>query len=125
MPALNFKRQFAQLVESGEKLQSIRALRKDGKDPKPGDTLYLYTGMRTKQCRKLGEGTCYFTEDIYIAEDYRVFLNDRGPYALNTVMGIASSDGFKTVADFFDFFKQTHCLSFYGKIIKWELSNND
>ena len=35
MPLLGFQKQFAPLVESGEKRQTIRAYRKDGKDPKP------------------------------------------------------------------------------------------
>ena len=55
MPALNFKKEFADKVASGEKRQTIRALRKDGKNPRPGQKLYLYTGMRTKYCRKCGD----------------------------------------------------------------------
>lgn len=38
---------------SGEKRQTIRANRKDGRDPKQGQPLMLYTGMRTKSCVKL------------------------------------------------------------------------
>ena len=53
MPALNFQAQFAPLVESGEKRQTIRAYRKDGRDPTPGCKLYFFTGMRTKACRPL------------------------------------------------------------------------
>ena len=75
MPALNFQKQFADAVESGlfdlrgeprpdrligvrPKLQTIRLYRKDERDPKPGQTLYHFTGMRTKQCRRLGEAEC-------------------------------------------------------------------
>ena len=54
MPALNFKNQFATYVELGfrdpdhprAKRQTIRAKRKDGRDPRQGETLYLYTGKR-------------------------------------------------------------------------------
>ena len=53
MPALNFRAEFADAVERGEKCQTIRAYRKDGRNPKPGDTLHLYTGMRTRACRRL------------------------------------------------------------------------
>ena len=49
MPALNFQKRFADLVESGEKCQTIRKCSKDGRDPKVGDTLYLYTGQRPKE----------------------------------------------------------------------------
>ena len=51
MPALNFKKQFAEKVETGEKRQTVRAKRK--RAFVVGDKLYLYTGMRTKYCRKL------------------------------------------------------------------------
>ena len=68
MPALNFKAEFAPLVESGEKRQTIRKLRKDGRDPKVGDALYLYTGMRTKKCRKLGIAPCESVQPIEIDE---------------------------------------------------------
>lgn len=53
MPALNFKAQFAPLVESGAKRRTIRAFRKDKRDPKQGDTLYLYTGLRTKYAKPI------------------------------------------------------------------------
>lgn len=53
MPMFNFKKQFADSVESGEKRQTIRARRKNR--PQVGQTAYLYTGARTKACRKLGE----------------------------------------------------------------------
>ena len=66
MPALNFKKQFADKVERGEKRQTIRALRADGRNPQPGQTLFLYTGMRTKSCRKLGEAVCSSVEQIDI-----------------------------------------------------------
>lgn len=69
MPAINFKKQFAPAVESGEKRQTIRARRQDGRDPVAGQTLYLYTGIRTKGCRKLGEVTCKETQQITIEEN--------------------------------------------------------
>jgi hypothetical protein len=52
MPAYNFQKQFAPLVQSGEKRQTIRTLGKRS-HAQPGNKLQLYTGMRTKQCRKL------------------------------------------------------------------------
>ena len=55
MPAYNFKKQFAPLVGSGEKRQTVRFPRK--RQTVKGDTLYLYTGMRTSACRKLVDPT--------------------------------------------------------------------
>ena len=132
MPALNFQKQFADAVESGKKLQTIRAYRKDKRDPKPGDTLYLYTGMRTKQCRKLGEVEC---------KDVKHFaLTVRGPsgnvnmtlncgFAFGSLSGggqfrsrmtrLARADGFASAEEMVKWFEKTHGLPFEGLLIRW------
>lgn len=70
MPAYSFQRQFAQPIIDGTKGGTIRAPRRIspttgnhrraevGGHAWPGETLYLFTGMRTKQCRKIAEKTC-------------------------------------------------------------------
>ena len=117
MPALNFQKQFAPKVESGEKRQTIRALRKDGRDPKTGDTLYLYTGMRTKSCRKLREEKANKVQDITIT-DAMTFLDGK-LLDRSEIKGIAIDDGFSCLKDFRSFFARTHGLPFVGKLIKW------
>lgn len=69
MPLLGFKKRFAPAVESGDKRQTMRALRKDRRDPKPGDTLYLYTGLRTKRCHELGIEKCTAVKPITVTPD--------------------------------------------------------
>ncbi len=118
MPALNFKKQFAQAVESGEKRQTIRAMRKDGRDPQPGQTLYLYTGMRTKVCRKLKETNCLETQPIAIEGRHDIIVGTK-PLDLAEEKKLAIADGFETSGDFFKFFEETHGFPFYGLIIKW------
>jgi hypothetical protein len=74
MPALNFMPQFVERIEIGlrdpedarAKTHTIRAPRKDGRDPKVGDTLYLYTGLRQKGARRIGVATCTRVESIVI-----------------------------------------------------------
>lgn len=51
----NFLPQFVGPIERGEKRQTVRKLRKDGRRPVPGDTAALYTGLRTKATRVLKE----------------------------------------------------------------------
>jgi len=51
MPALNFQSRFADLVASGKKRQTIRPVRRH--PIKAGDLLHLFTGMRTKRCKRL------------------------------------------------------------------------
>ncbi len=131
MPALNFQKQFAAAVESGEKRQTIRAFRKDGRNPKPGDTLYLYTGMRTKQCRKLGEVICSDARELWIARattefdcPYLLWLG-RGEHQTmcSELMGqaeeMAKADGFSDWNEMVDWFDKTHGLPFEGLLIKW------
>lgn len=58
MPAINFQREFVPMILDGSKHHTIRPKRADGKDARPGQTLYLYYGMRTKQCKKIIEKPC-------------------------------------------------------------------
>ena len=117
MPALNFQAQFAPLVESGEKCQTIRAYRKDGRDPKPGDTLYLYTGQRTRRCRKLGEAVCKSTERVGIS-DLGIIVGDDLP-PCDERDAIAVADGFSNEWRLIQWFKKTHGLPFEGLLIRW------
>lgn len=118
MPALNFKKEFTDKILSGQKRQTVRAMRKDGRNPKPGQTLYLYTGMRTKGCRKLREVLCKNATALHIGEHHTVV---KGVYALepSQIEAFAKDDGFMNMNDFFDFFKKTHGLPFYGLLIEW------
>jgi hypothetical protein len=132
MPLLNFKARFADDVESGRKRQTIRARRKDGRDPKVGDTLYLYTGCRTRQARKLGEGICLVAEPLDIRRLHLAWLTSnpgeewpgtvhRNGMSLNLrqVLDIARRDGFESVDAFVKFFEETHGLPFEGFMIRW------
>ncbi len=53
MVAYSFDRRFVPAIVSGAKRQTIRAHR--ARHARPGETLQLYTGMRTRQCRKIVE----------------------------------------------------------------------
>ncbi len=116
MPALNFQARFADSVESGEKRQTIRRLRKDGRDPQVGDTLYLYTGMRTKACRKLGEVICERVLDVEIFGGGVVIGRELASHEREQLAG---QDGFESFAGMRDWFEKTHGLPFRGKIYRW------
>jgi hypothetical protein len=108
MPAYNFKPQFVDDVESGVKLNTIRPRRK--KPPtKVGDTLFLYTGMRTNNCRRLRKAIC---TDIKGAVIWEGGVNIGG-LDLNTeqIEALAKSDGFANSADFFAFFRKTYKMT--------------
>lgn len=65
MVAFNFSPEFADAVEAGRKRQTIRKTRRARK----GDIVQLYTGQRTKACRKLGEGVCTLVDYVGIRSD--------------------------------------------------------
>lgn len=119
MVAYNFKGQFADAVESGQKSRTIRAPRKDGRLPEPGAVLQLYTGMRTKSCRKLADAICTGVQSVEITDDYLAVGGWRLPSG--DAQKFAEKDGFKSASQMRDFFKSEHGLPFSGWLIKWKL----
>lgn len=121
MPLLNYKKYLAGKVESGEKRTTIRAYRKDGKDPKVGQTLYHYVGIRTKGCRKLLETECKSVLPIQMIRNgfhIEIILNQKS-INQEEIEKIAKMDGFDCIQDFFDFFETTHGFPFHGLLIEW------
>jgi len=116
MPAYNFKKEFAAKVEAETKRQTIRKPRK--RPTVVGDILHLYTGIRTKKCRRLlPPVACHCVFDVLITEkgarldDYVVKEEN-----LNT---FARRDGFESWDEMKDFFEKQYGLPFEGKIICW------
>jgi hypothetical protein len=117
MPAYNFKKQFAPMVEDGSKRQTIRKVRKT--PTKPGDKLSLYTGMRTKACRLLEYTRCV---DVQPVEVYAIGVVHVGGSALTPAQlhDFARADGFQDGEQFVEFFRQEYGLPFTGaEVIKW------
>jgi hypothetical protein len=119
MPSLNFKKQFAGDVESLMKRQTIRQKRR--KPIKVRDRLYLFTGQRTKFCRKLGEGYCLSVQDILFEID-NLYVNiyvDNVKLSMIESFELARADGFESVPDFVNFFYKNYGFPFNGDLIKW------
>ena len=129
MPAYNFKAQFAPAVEAGQKLCTIR-----GRAAVVGTKAYLYTGMRTKACRKLGQGTIVHCAGIALGYDAKGLARAKfGNYKMDAVefAALAVADGFSEPQDMVDFFSDQYNLStatedggedvFTGFMITWEL----
>jgi len=117
MPAFNFKKQFADDVERGKKRQTIRAKRRDGRNPHVGDKLYFYTGMRTKSCRKLGEATCIAVDQITI-DEHGINLNGKWLCIYDQAV-TACADGFCSSYDLKAFLRKEHGLPFEGLLYRW------
>ena len=139
MLTINFQSQFVKAVENGlaelrgdplpwpdvkPKRQTIRAYRKDRKDPKPGDWRKLFTGMRTKACRPLGEVICKTVETIAIADPMHCEEEscvEIVPLILlpEEVDELARADGFDDWEYMLNWFEKTHGLPFEGLLIRW------
>jgi hypothetical protein len=130
MVALNFKAQFADDVEEGRKRRTIRKDRKDGRDPRRGDALQLYTGMRQKGCRKLRDAKCTSVRLVTIdhmgvtVEFKKLYAGDApayqgGPDPESYDGDFARADGFDSFPDMVEFFEKQHGLPFHGRLIEW------
>lgn len=124
MVAYNFKKQFVPLVESGVKRQTIRALGKR-RHAQQGDALTLYTGQRTKHCRRLLDTLCSSVTTISMnitpEHDLTVFM---GGIDLNLadMIALAEADGFgrdggDPLDEFIRFFEDR--MPFEGVVIQW------
>jgi len=115
-----FKPQFAPMVESGQKCQTIRPTPK--RMPKPGDTISLrtWTGKpyRSKQ-RVLRESAITEVEPVSISS---TGIKISGQPLLGCVLwDFARADGFNTPQDMIDWFNFTHGLPFSGIVIYWKV----
>lgn len=117
----NFQRQFADAVTAGRKLQTVRATRADNKVPRPGETVKLYTGLRTRLARLLNQGT--------VTECLPVRMDLGEPPSLTVGAEVlrgrdlrlfAESDGFESAAAMFEWFRGTHGFEFEGFCVKWQ-----
>lgn len=114
MVALNFT-VFQDKILDGRKCQTIRrAVR-----CKPGDRLQLYTGLRTKQCRKLGEAVCTRVERVIIPAPPlgHLMIGEGRVLRGRALEGFAAADGFNSREAFFAFFQQHYGLPFDGVVI--------
>jgi hypothetical protein len=114
MVVFNFSPQFIADVESGRKTQTIRQASRTA----AGDAVQLYTGQRTKDCRKLGDAVCI--DSTYIGMiangitrgDVSRFPRDRDEFA--------KADGFADYAAMWKWFSERYeTNSFAGYITRW------
>ena len=111
-----FKPQFADLVATGKKCQTVRPYPK--RMPQPGDAISLRAWTdkpyRSKQ-RILCEST--ITEvGIVTIDDYSITVKGFA----EPVEDFAKDDGFESFEEMVKWFSETHGLPFEGIVIKWK-----
>lgn len=133
MAALGFKKQFVAPIKrkKNPKDQTIRGFRKI--PIVPGERLYLFTGMRTRHCKKIGEAVCNTTTDIVIDENgYSTGgspVPDNNPFwhsreDIVELNEFAKRDGFRSWQELIEFWKVEHgdkCFPFHGTLIRFRL----
>jgi hypothetical protein len=121
MALINFSREdFIDAVANGSKHFTIRQLRKN--PIKKGETLQLYTGLRTKQAKKLKDTICKNVWDIKIENKKNEFLFWLEGKELTTkkVKDISNKIGFDSVEEWIEYFKEKYKFPFKGQLIEWE-----
>ena len=140
MVAYSFKKQFIEPIMAGlgveidapevqPKRQTIRAIGKR-RHARPGEVIQLYTAMRTKQCRKLGEARCVSVGGVLLKwSEWPSFctFNIRDGRRVGALVPIpdmeafARADGFGDFAQMRKFWADEHGgATFEGLLIKWE-----
>lgn len=128
MAILSFKKRFAGKVRNGRKRQTIRGFRKY--PIVPGETLYLYTALRTKYAKKLRVVRCKNCVPIKISFNKREVILPDAVLTLDYELdAFAVRDGFKDFDDMKAFWIEEHgvkkgnrkviLLPFKGILITW------
>lgn len=131
MVAYSFAPQFVQPIAAKTKRQTVRGYRK--RHARPGESIQLYTGMRTKHCRKIltPDPVCVDLRHILIAHgshqpllieiDGRTLHRDEiEEFAIADGFGGTVPDGF-AAARMAEFWLKHHGhRSFGGVVIRWE-----
>lgn len=113
---------FIDKILSGDKRQTIRRASPKWANVKAGDKLTLYTGLRTKQCRKLGEAVVESIMLIKLDSGYITIHKPKWDFTLDSsqVRDFVKADGFDSVEDFWDFFKEHYGWEAVEMVvIKW------
>lgn len=124
MVAINFNSRFETPIREGWKTQAIRKAREQ--QPKPGDMLQLFTGMRTPDCRRICPDvrcTDMLSIEISFGEDFGIdrIVTDGVPVL--DLDAFAVRDGFIDSDDMAAFFKRIHgpLQVFKGLVIEWSM----
>ena len=99
MGAWNFKKELAGKVEQGKKITTIRARRKDSRDPVVGEKMSLFTGMRRKVCRRLANVVITRRLPIQI-------FKKNGGFVFNTIHNLQAGVPIENVAAMMDVYKE-------------------
>lgn len=120
-------------IDQGPKRQTIRA-RGKRRRPREGETLRLFTAMRTKYCRKIADVRCarvrwitiWFSQWQYPPHQPTITVQIEGAGSVlgpRQLKAFARADGFRNARDMAEFWLKEHKNKdgkFTGDLIEWE-----
>lgn len=115
----NFKRQFAPAVRSGLKRQTVRSTRKDSKRPQLGDSVKLYTGLRTTATTLLNAGPVVRCRSVRMDIPAHELVIDGELQSIEQSVSFAQADGFAGRLAMFDWFADQYGSAFEGFCVEW------
>ena len=115
MTAFSFKPYMAPKILDGTKLSTIRSTKRC----EVGDTMQLYTGMRTKKCKKLKDVVCIGVAPIMIREPDIWAIIGKIEGNIHPANVLHLQEGFKNAQEFLEFFRQEYGLPYRGWIHAW------
>jgi hypothetical protein len=115
MVAFSFRPEFVNKILSGEKQSTIRSTKRC----EVGDMMQLYTGLRTKECKKLIEVLCIGVAPILISAYSLWKLGETEGNVKPSVAPLHEQEGFMNVCDMVAFFREEYGLPYRGWIHAW------
>ena len=108
---INFKPEFAEKIRTGRKTTTIRQKNRY----REGQTLQLYTGLRTKSRRKIADAVCLGVHPITLTRDG--WMGVDLPVELGNLVELEGFDSWEAMRDWF---LRQHGLPFEGYLIRRE-----
>lgn len=117
----NFSGQFAPAVQSGEKRQTFRRERLNGKRPQPGDTFKGYSGLRTHRAKLLVEAPVVQCRGARLDVRERTLVIDGHNLSERERQEFARHDGFPDFDTALKWFADTHIQhEIEGFLVEWD-----
>lgn len=118
MVAFNFKVDFTPKIKSRIKTSTIRKTKRCS----VGDTMQLYTGQRTKNCKKIMDDVvCVGTAHIRFTANHHIKPSCEEGVILNDPNGsLYDQEGFSSNEEMFEFFDKHYGLPFSGWLHVWK-----
>lgn len=109
---LGFKKRFVEPIQIGTKVFTMRGKRKV--EPKVGETLFMYSGLRTRECVKIGDKERLISKQqakLYMQKtkyQNNIWINIDGRRLTEAEIDeFVRFDGFKDRGDFIDYWMKS------------------